>query len=71
MPYRREVLAAPQREAYDEIALRYADACAAADPGRAGRLREEMIREVLPMAERLARRYRGGSEPYADLVQVA
>ncbi|AEV83156.1 RNA polymerase sigma factor rpoD [Actinoplanes sp. SE50] len=71
MPYQREVLVAPQREDYDEIALRYADACATADSARAERLREDMIRAVLPMAERLARRYRGGSEPYADLVQVA
>jgi hypothetical protein len=57
MPYQREVIAAPQREDDDEVALRYAGACAGADDRRGGRLREEMIREVLPMAERLARRY--------------
>ncbi|WP_433222781.1 SigB/SigF/SigG family RNA polymerase sigma factor [Dactylosporangium sp. CS-047395] len=41
-----------------------------ADPARF-RVREQVIRQCLPAAHRLARRYEGGSEPSADLAQVA
>ncbi|KHD75637.1 hypothetical protein MB27_21755 [Actinoplanes utahensis] len=58
-------------EDLDEIAERYAHARQTADEVRARRLRDDMIAEALPMADRLARRYRGGSEPLADLEQVA
>ncbi|MEU4621866.1 sigma-70 family RNA polymerase sigma factor [Actinoplanes sp. NPDC023801] len=58
-------------ENLDEVAERYAYALKDADGVRAHRLRDEMIRTALPMADRLARRYRNGSEPLADLEQVA
>jgi RNA polymerase sigma-B factor len=35
------------------------------------RLREELVRRFMPFARALAKRYRGGSEPTEDLVQVA
>ncbi|MFI5908027.1 SigB/SigF/SigG family RNA polymerase sigma factor [Dactylosporangium sp. NPDC051541] len=41
-----------------------------ADPARA-RIRGQVIEQCLPAAHRLARRYDGGSEPAADLAQVA
>lgn len=34
-------------------------------------IREELIRSYMPLARSLAMRYRGGSEPIEDLVQVA
>ncbi|GAA3454106.1 hypothetical protein GCM10018962_59390 [Dactylosporangium matsuzakiense] len=40
------------------------------DPVRA-RIRRQVIEQCLPAAHRLARRYDGGSEPAADLAQVA
>jgi RNA polymerase sigma-B factor len=43
---------------------------AAGDPVRA-RVREQVIEQCLPAAHRLARRYDNGSEPWADLAQVA
>lgn len=58
-------------EDLDEVAVRYAQAREGADETRARRLRDEMISAALPMADRLARRHRGGSEPLADLEQVA
>src|SRR5207244_12419098 len=39
----------------------------ARDPAR----REELVRRFLPFARGLALRYRGGSEPTEDLIQVA
>ena len=33
--------------------------------------RTELIEQYLPLARKLARRYRGHGEPYDDLVQVA
>ena len=35
------------------------------------RAREELVRRYLPMAERLAARYRAADEPFDDLLQVA
>ncbi|GAA1617585.1 sigma-70 family RNA polymerase sigma factor [Actinoplanes couchii] len=59
------------REDLDAVAEHYAHERDAAGDVRAGRLREQMISAALPMADRLARRYRGGTEPLADLEQVA
>jgi RNA polymerase sigma-B factor len=59
------------REDFDELAERYAAERRAGDDARTRRARDEMICAVLPLAERLARRYRGGAEPLADLEQVA
>ncbi len=58
-------------ENLDVIAERYARARDGADNRRASRLRDEMIGAAMPMADRLARRYRHGPEPLADLEQVA
>ncbi|MFC4069957.1 sigma-70 family RNA polymerase sigma factor [Actinoplanes subglobosus] len=58
-------------ENLDEIAERYAYARENADGVRARRLRDGMVRAAMPMADRLARRYRGAIEPLADLEQVA
>ena len=57
-------------EDFDEIAERYARERDAGDSVRARRLRNEMICVALPLAGRLARKYRG-AEPLADLEQVA
>jgi RNA polymerase sigma-B factor len=61
----------PAREDFDEVAERYAGERRRVQGRAAQRLRDEMIRVALPLAGRLARRYRGGSEPLADLEQVA
>ncbi len=59
------------REDLDEIAVRYAQERRTLPAAQAARLRDEMIRTMLPFAGRLARRYRHGREPLEDLVQVA
>ncbi|BBH67584.1 hypothetical protein ACTI_42690 [Actinoplanes sp. OR16] len=59
-------------ENLDLAAERYAaerTRCTGDGPGR--RLRDEMIRTALPMADRLARRYRVGREPAEDVLQAA
>jgi RNA polymerase sigma-B factor len=58
-------------EDLDEIAQRYAAERDRSDGPRARRLRDETIEAMLPMADRLARRYRYGQEPADDLRQVA
>ncbi|AEV83553.1 RNA polymerase sigma factor [Actinoplanes sp. SE50] len=58
-------------EDLDLMADRYAHACERADCREQRRLRERFVREALPFAGRLARRYRGRGEPTDDLVQVA
>lgn len=58
-------------EDLDAIAERYAGAWTGSAGPRRDRLREEMIRAALPMAGRLARRYRNRGEPVEDLEQVA
>ncbi|MFC7533575.1 sigma-70 family RNA polymerase sigma factor [Actinoplanes sp. GCM10030250] len=58
-------------EDLDQIAERYAREREGADSERTRVLRERMIHAAMPMAGRLARRYRGGAEPLADLEQVA
>ncbi|GAB2614967.1 hypothetical protein Aab01nite_27150 [Paractinoplanes abujensis] len=55
----------------DEIAERYIRDRAALDPVRAGRLRDDVIRRLLPFAGRLAGRYRHSRESMDDLEQVA
>ncbi|GIF14974.1 sigma-70 family RNA polymerase sigma factor [Actinoplanes teichomyceticus] len=59
------------REDFDEMARRYAAERSVGDSTRACRLRDEMVCAAMPLAVRLARRYRGRSEPLADLEQVA
>ncbi|MDI6100226.1 sigma-70 family RNA polymerase sigma factor [Actinoplanes sp. NEAU-A12] len=66
----------PQQQRYapdhfDETAQQYARDLREAGGARARRLRDDMISAAMPLAERLARRYRRGSEPLADLEQVA
>jgi RNA polymerase sigma-B factor len=58
-------------EDLDVLADQYARACDGADAAKQGRLREEFVRQALPFAGRLARRYRGRGEPTDDLEQVA
>jgi RNA polymerase sigma-B factor len=56
----------PEEQLADERALlrRYAD-------DRDPVVREELTRRFMPLARRLASRYRGDREPFEDLVQVA
>jgi len=58
-------------EDLDEMAARYAAERDRSDGPRARRLRDETIEAMLPMADRLARRYRNSQEPVDDLRQVA
>ncbi|WIM99465.1 sigma-70 family RNA polymerase sigma factor [Actinoplanes oblitus] len=58
-------------EDLDVLADRYARACALADHPTRQRLRSDFVRQALPFAGRLARRYRGRGEPPEDLEQVA
>lgn len=67
MPYEQQT--AP--EDFDALAERYARDRGTGDAEQERRSRDEMICAVLPLATRLARRYRGRSEPLADLEQVA
>ncbi|GIE29271.1 hypothetical protein Ait01nite_023160 [Actinoplanes italicus] len=60
-----------ERADLDETAEDYAREHAVADAARARRLRDEMVAVALPLADRLARRFRRTSEPLADLEQVA
>jgi RNA polymerase sigma-B factor len=62
----------PQRlEDLDEVAAAYARRWTQADTqGRSG-LRDDLIRRCLPLADRMAGRYRGRTEPIEDLEQVA
>ncbi|MFI5894980.1 sigma-70 family RNA polymerase sigma factor [Actinoplanes sp. NPDC051513] len=70
MPANTTPTAAP-RDDLDEIAERYAAERAGCDRTRARRLRDETIEAMLPMADRLARRYRFSREPVDDVRQVA
>ncbi|GGR13218.1 hypothetical protein GCM10010168_33750 [Actinoplanes ianthinogenes] len=58
-------------EDLDVLADRYARACAGAGHAARERLRDAFVRDALPFAGRLARRYRGRGEPPEDLEQVA
>jgi RNA polymerase sigma-B factor len=58
-------------EDLDFLADRYARARTGADLTTQRRLRDAFVREALPFASRLARRYRGRGEPADDLLQVA
>lgn len=55
----------------DEIAERYAIDCGRLSELERQRMREQLIKELLPFAGRLAGRYRNTDEPAADLEQVA
>lgn len=59
----------PDRDTYDDLPALFARL--AADPGRAEQLRNDIVTRTLPLAEHIARRFRGRGEPYDDLVQVA
>ena len=41
------------------------------DPADAEHLRDDIVTRALPLAEHIARRFRGRGEPYDDLLQVA
>ena len=58
-------------EDLDVLADQYAADRSRADGPTRERLREAFVRETLPLASRLARRYRGRGEPADDLEQVA
>jgi len=58
-------------EDLDSLAATYTDACRDADPSTRLRLRDDFVGQVLPLARRLARRFRGRGEPAEDLEQVA
>ncbi|GIF04796.1 sigma-70 family RNA polymerase sigma factor [Actinoplanes siamensis] len=58
-------------EDLDVLADQYARARERADARTLRRLRDDFVREALPFAGRLARRYRGRGEPTDDLEQVA
>ncbi|BCY11157.1 sigma-70 family RNA polymerase sigma factor [Actinoplanes sp. L3-i22] len=63
-----------QLEPFDDLDLladRYARARLCADAAARRRLREAFVRDALPFAGRLARRYRGRGESADDLEQVA
>ncbi|HET6534434.1 MAG TPA: SigB/SigF/SigG family RNA polymerase sigma factor [Actinoplanes sp.] len=66
MPAQDDVL-----EDLDAAALRYAERLGNASIDERGALRDELARDCLPFASRLARRYRGRGEPLEDLEQVA
>ncbi|MFC7272963.1 sigma-70 family RNA polymerase sigma factor [Paractinoplanes rhizophilus] len=55
----------------DELAERYAAELRRCEGPRARRLRDETIRAMLPMADRLARRYRYSPQSAEDVRQVA
>jgi len=58
-------------EDLDPAALAYAESFGSAPAGARAELREGLVRQCLPLAGRLARRYRGRGEPLEDLEQVA
>lgn len=70
MPANTTPAAAPGED-LDEIVERYAAERDRCDATRARRLRDETIEAMLPMADRLARRYRFSREPIDDVRQVA
>jgi RNA polymerase sigma-B factor len=61
----------PPWQDLDELAESYAAELSRCDGPRARRLRDETIRAMVPMADRLARRYRFNREPAEDVIQVA
>ena len=58
-------------EDLDSAADRYVRDCHDADDAQKSRLRAEFVRQALPFAGRMARRYRSRGELSDDLVQVA
>ncbi len=55
----------------DILAERYAACCRDTGGAEQRRLRDDFVRDTLPMARRLARRFGGRGEPLDDLEQVA
>ena len=58
-------------EDLDVAAVAYAEKAAALPLGDRGRLRDDLVRQCLPFAGRIARRYRGRGESFEDIEQVA
>ena len=58
-------------EDLDQAARAYATDRAGAPPAERTMLRDDLVRQCLPLASRLARRYRDSGEPLEDLEQVA
>jgi RNA polymerase sigma-B factor len=58
-------------EDLDAVAEQYTCACRDANEAARRRLREDFVSSTLPLARRLARRFRGRGEPLDDLEQVA
>jgi RNA polymerase sigma-B factor len=73
MPAHERVDAASEHalEDLDAAALAYAEGAAGASAAQRSALRDELARQCLPFAGRMARRYRGRGEPLEDLEQVA
>ncbi|MBB4741720.1 RNA polymerase sigma-B factor [Actinoplanes octamycinicus] len=59
------------RDDFDALAEGWSRARQGCGPERARRLRDEMIAAAMPLAERVARRFRSRAESLADLEQVA
>jgi RNA polymerase sigma-B factor len=71
LPDTRTPAAASRSADLDAIAQVYAHGRSDSQGPRAQRLRDNMITDMLPLADRLAHRYRNSGEPMADLEQVA
>jgi RNA polymerase sigma-B factor len=58
-------------EDLDVAAVAYAERAAGLAPAERGRLRDDLVRQCLPFAGRIARRYRNRGESFEDIEQVA
>jgi RNA polymerase sigma-B factor len=67
----RSVHGSDQLENLDRAAVAYAREWTLSGADRRGRLRDDLICRCLPLADRIAHRYRGRAEPLEDLEQVA
>ena len=69
-----DATSAPGRLVFDDLdvaAVAYAERSAGIAPDDRGRLRDDLVRQCLPFAGRIARRYRGRGESFEDIEQVA